>query len=62
MPTTLYSCEDCFHYTWHTTTPGGYCGIHSVRCANAVAEGKTPPRFLGFDEVTEEYKVDKEGK
>ncbi len=62
MPNTLPSCEDCVNWTWHTTTSGGYCGIHSIRCANAVAEGKDPPRFLGFDEVEVEYIMDKEVK
>ncbi len=62
MPITLHSCEDCAHWTWHTTAPGGYCGIYSSRCANCIAEGKTPPRFLSWDEVPEEYIVDKEVK
>ena len=62
MPTNLHSCEDCFHWTWYTTTPNGYCSLYSVRCANSIAEGKKPPRFLGFDEVPEEYIIDKEVK
>ena len=56
----LNSCEDCVHWTWHNTKLGGYCSIYSNRCANSIAEGKEPPRFLGFDEVPKEYLVDKE--
>ena len=60
MPTNLHSCEDCYHWTWNITKPGGYCGVHSIRCANSVAEGKEPVRFLSWDEVPEEHTLDKE--
>jgi len=62
MSNLQHYCHDCTHWKWDDTIHlpdgssayPGHCGLYSIRCVNAVADGETPPNFQSMKETYKE--------